>query len=70
MGFWEGIKWVRKARQKIIFLKIDFKKSYNRIEWDFILMMLLSLGFEEYFLNMTTGLFFNASIKVLLNGIK
>ena len=37
---WEGMEWARKSKQKAIFLKIDFAKAYDRIEWPFILAML------------------------------
>ena len=37
---WEGMEWARKSKQKAIFLKIDFSKAYDHIEWPFILAML------------------------------
>ena len=47
---WEGMEWARHSKQQAIFLKIDFAKAYDRIEWPFILTMLEALGFGPTFL--------------------
>lgn len=47
---WEGIELAHKSNQSSNFLKIDFAKAYDRIEWPFILAMLQALGFGPKFL--------------------
>ena len=44
------MEWAHKSKQKAIFLKIDFSKAYDHIEWPFILAMLQALGFGPNFL--------------------
>ena len=40
IAIWEGMEWAHKSKKKAIFLKIDFSKAYDCIEWTFILAML------------------------------
>ena len=47
---WEGMEWAHNSKQPTIFLKIDFSKAYDCIEWPFILVMLQALGFGPNFL--------------------
>lgn len=37
---WEGMEWACKSNQQTLFLKINFAKAYDCIEWPFILAML------------------------------
>ena len=47
---WEGMEWERVSNQEAMFIKIDFEKAYDRIEWNFILSMLQALGFFHVFI--------------------
>ena len=49
-SIWEGMGWAHKSKQPAIFLKIDFAKAYDHIEWPFILAILQPLGFGLNFL--------------------
>ena len=49
IAVWEGMEWACKSKQLSIFLKIDFSKAYDHIEWPFILAMLQALGFGHNF---------------------
>lgn len=50
-----------------MFIKIDFEKAYDRIEWQFILSMLKALGFGLVFINSISMLFKDASAISNLN---
>lgn len=65
---WEGLEWACVSCQKPLFLKIDFEKSYDRIEWPFILDMLEALGFGAFFCYIISTLFSNASAHLTING--
>lgn len=51
IAVWEGMEWARHSHQQAMFLKIDFAKAYDRIEWPFILAMLHALGLVLSFCN-------------------
>ena len=63
----EGMEWAHKSKQKAIFLKIDFSKAYDRIEWPFILAMLQALGFGPNFLQSMETLFGDANACITIN---
>lgn len=45
------MEWARISDQDALFIKIDFEKACDRIEWYFITSMLQALGFGFYFVN-------------------
>lgn len=45
IGFWEDIKWAHLSNPHSLFIKLDFKKAYDRIEWTLIISMLEALVF-------------------------
>ena len=47
---WEGMEWAQVSNQEALFIKIDFEKAYDRIEWNFILSMLQDLRFGLVFI--------------------
>ena len=61
------MEWARKSKQKAIFLKIDFAKAYDRIEWPFILAMLQALGFGPNFIQSVEMLFGDANACITIN---
>lgn len=63
---WEGMEWARLSNQRILFIKIDFKKSYDKIEWIFILTMLEALCFGSYFISTMHMLFQDAFVVLSL----
>lgn len=38
------MEWVIHSKKSVVFVKIDFTKVYDHIEWPFILVMLHALG--------------------------
>ena len=61
------MEWARKSNQKVIFLKIDFVKAYDDIEWPFFLAMLQALGFGPNFLQSMEILFGDANACITIN---
>lgn len=51
------MEWAHSSNQDALFIKIDFDKAYDRIEWFFINVMLLALGFGPYFISSMKMLF-------------
>jgi len=47
IAIWEAMEWVRIKVLKALF--IEFEKSYDRVDWDFIISMLKSLGLDPFF---------------------
>lgn len=35
IGIWEGMERAHQSNQDILFMKIDFEKAYDKVEWDF-----------------------------------
>lgn len=45
------MEWARVSDQDFVMFLLDFEKSYDRVEWDFIFMMLEVFAFpDEFFL--------------------
>jgi len=64
---WEGLEWAQGTGQETYFLKIDFDKAYDRVDWLFILEMLTCLGLGPRCVAMVNTLFSNASALALVN---
>lgn len=61
------MEWARTSKQNTLFVKIDFEKTYNNIEWNFILDILQALGFGPVFLRSIKIFFSNASTFITLD---
>lgn len=64
----ETIDRARHSQQPMIFLKLDFSKAYDKVDWDFLFAAMAKLGFPESFLSMIRILFRDASNHVNVNG--
>ena len=64
----ETMAWAESSNQPLIFLKLDFSKAYDMVEWKFMYMILEKLGFPQVFIRMISLLFQDASACVKLNG--
>lgn len=51
------MEWARVFDQEALFIKINFEKAYEMIEWNFILSMLQALGFDLIFIQSVRMLF-------------
>jgi hypothetical protein len=35
---WESVEWAKESMQQILLLKIAFEKTYDKVDWSFILI--------------------------------
>jgi hypothetical protein len=64
----ETMAWAKFSEQDLIFLKLDFSKAYDRVDWQFLFGALCNFGFPEEFVAMTKLLFEDAEAAVKVNG--
>jgi hypothetical protein len=48
----ETIDWARCTRQKIIYLKLDIAKTYDKVSWDFFFLTVRRMGIVDEFIDM------------------
>ncbi|XP_050211607.1 uncharacterized protein LOC126661786 [Mercurialis annua] len=64
----EVIHLAAKRRDSIVLLKLDFKKAFDSISWDFILKMLSRLNFDDTWIMWMSSFFKSSQLSVLVNG--
>jgi hypothetical protein len=64
----ETMAWAEHSGQPLIFLKLDFLKAYDMIEWDFLFDSMEAIGLPAAFNRLVALLFKNASANVKVNG--
>ena len=69
IALWEGIEYVEETKPDYWFLKINFDKAYDRIEWEFVPQSMHDLGLGKRFIHFVHLLFGNASARVSVNGV-
>jgi hypothetical protein len=65
---WEALNWANITNQDAAMFLLDFEKAYDRIEWNFIIMMLDAFGFPPFFCNVVKMLLKDAYAQVDVNG--
>ena len=64
----EMMSWTDQSHQSFLFLKLDFSKAYDMVEWDFLFGSLTTMGFLGEFNRMVQLLFQEASACMKVNG--
>ncbi len=47
------IMWAKKFKQPLIYVKLNFSKVYDRVDWNFLVSCMNKLGILMEFVNMT-----------------
>ena len=64
----EVVWWVKKSKQKVAILKIDFQKAYDTIRCDFLNEILIGMGFGDKWTRWVMECVTTISISILING--
>ena len=65
---WEAMEYAKDSRKDYIFLKIDFDKAYDRLNWQYTLQALIHMGCGVKLFSMVKTLLWNALARVSVNG--
>jgi hypothetical protein len=63
----ETIDHARRSNQDLIFLKLDYRKAFDRIDWRFLFACLESFGIDQNFIDLVKLLFTVASAAISIN---
>jgi exonuclease III len=64
----ETMAWAEETGQSLIFLKLDFSKAYDMVDWGFLFRAMSEFGFPAEFIEWTKLLFLGATASVKING--
>lgn len=59
-------KW--RSRKGILIVKLDIKKAYDRLNWDFILDTLCNIGLPDFLVSFMMKCVMSSSMRVMSNG--
>lgn len=65
----ETMEWADQSEQPLLFLKLDFSKAYDMVEWGCLFKILNKMGFPTKFVHMISLLFTDAAAAVKVNGV-
>jgi hypothetical protein len=64
------MKKKRARDSRLCALKLDIRKAYDRLEWDYLQKIMIRLGFHRLWVDMIMKLVCSVSFSVILNGNK
>jgi len=65
----EGLGWADESNQDLVLLLLDFEKTFDRIEWNFLFKALDKLGFNPTWVRWVTSLYREATSTIKVNGV-
>jgi hypothetical protein len=64
----ETMECAASSNQPLVFLKVDFSKAFDMVDWLFLFRAMAQLGFPMEFIDMTKMLFEDVAVSVKVNG--
>ncbi|KAJ0694981.1 putative RNA-directed DNA polymerase [Helianthus annuus] len=64
----ELFNWGKKLKKKLFFLKIDFEKAYDNVNWKFLLAIMSNMGFPDRWCGWIKGCLESTRSSILVNG--
>jgi len=64
----ECLHSIKQKNLKALIMKLDLKKAFDCIDWDFLRLVLHAVGFREKFINWILSCVSSANLAVLING--
>jgi hypothetical protein len=64
----ECLHSIKQKNLKALVMKLDLKKAFDCVDWDFLRLILHAVGFGERFITWTLSCVTSANIAVLING--
>jgi len=64
----EALDWVVESNNNLVFLLLDFEKTFDRIEWDFFFPALSKLSFSPEWVKWVSTLYWHSISKIKING--
>jgi hypothetical protein len=64
----EGLHSIHTQKQKAITYKVDLSKSFDKVSWLYIRLLLIHLGFNHPFVTWTMNCISSTSFSLLING--
>jgi hypothetical protein len=62
-------EWAEENQSPILFLKLDFEKAFDRVDFNYLWRTLDIMGLGGKFLQLIQGLVIGATAKVIVNGL-
>jgi hypothetical protein len=67
-NYQEGIHSIKIKNQKLMVVKVDLSKSYDRLRWLYLRLILIHLGFCHYFIIWVMNCIAYSSFSMMING--
>ncbi|GKD85945.1 RNA-directed DNA polymerase, eukaryota, partial [Tanacetum coccineum] len=64
----ELLQWCKHKRKRAMIFKVDFKKAFDSVKWDYLIDTLRAFGFGQKLCSWINGCFETATGSVLVNG--
>ncbi|GJY05409.1 RNA-directed DNA polymerase, eukaryota [Tanacetum coccineum] len=64
----EIISWAKRKKKKLMFLKVDFEKAFDTLNWSFLMSVMEQMGFTSKWRNWIFSCLDSAYASILVNG--
>jgi hypothetical protein len=66
---YEMMDWALESDQDMVMLLLDFKKAYDRVEWDFLKGTMVAMGFGDQWIKWVRTLYCDLWYSMGFNGV-